>query len=102
MHWAQLQYLSNYLEPNCSSCEKLVPKNQNFCKMKKNPDIHPRNKCAKFQPNRSIFEAFRLWQSFSLVLVKNSSPSPKNQNFWVWIFVVSMSRNTQIIGIKQI
>ena len=44
-------------------------------------DIHPRNKCAKFQPNRTIFEVSRLPQSFNLVLAKNSSPGPKNQNF---------------------
>ena len=51
--------------------------------MKKTPqDIHPRNKCAKFQLNRTIFEASRLLLSFSLVLAKNLSPGPKNQNFW--------------------
>ena len=51
--------------------------------MKKTPpDIHQKNKCAKFQQNRTIFEASRQPQSFSLVLAKNSSPDPKNQNFW--------------------
>ena len=44
-------------------------------------DIHPRNKSVKFQPNPTIFEVSRRSQSFSLVLVKNSSPGPKNQNF---------------------
>ena len=28
------------------------------------PGIYPRNKCAKFQPNPSIFEVSRLPQSF--------------------------------------
>ena len=59
------------------------PKNQNFQKVRNVlPGFHPRNKCAKFQPNRTIFEVSRLPQSFSLVLRKNSSPGPKNQNFW--------------------
>ena len=58
------------------------PKNENFQKMKKTPPgIYPRNKCTKFQPNRTIFEACSLPQSFSLVLAKNSSPGPKNENF---------------------
>ena len=65
--------------------EKLNPRPQKskFLKNEKNtPDIHPRKKCTKFQPNPTIFEVSRLPQSFSLVLAKNSSPGPKNQNFW--------------------
>uniref|UniRef100_A0A7M5V7R9 Uncharacterized protein n=1 Tax=Clytia hemisphaerica TaxID=252671 RepID=A0A7M5V7R9_9CNID len=59
-----------------------VPKIKIFKKWKKTPpDIHLRNECAKFQPNPTIFEVSRLPQSFSLVLAKNSSPGPKNQNF---------------------
>ena len=46
------------------------------------PGIHPRTECAKFQPNRTIFEVSSAPQSFSLVLAKNSSPGLKNQNFW--------------------
>ena len=64
--------------------EKLVPRPQKskFSKSEKTPlDIHPRNKCIKFQQNPTIFEVSRLPQSFSLVLAKNSSPGPKNQNF---------------------
>ena len=42
-------------------------KNQNFEKMKKTPPgIHPRSKCAKFQPNRTIFEVSSLPQSFEV------------------------------------
>ena len=41
------------------------PKNQNFEKMKKTPPgINSRKKCAKFQPNRTIFEVSSLPQSF--------------------------------------
>ena len=58
------------------------PKNEDFEKMKKtSPDIHIRNKCAKFQKNQSIFEVYGLPQSFSLVLGQKGSQGPKNENF---------------------
>ena len=46
--------------------------------------IHPRNKCAKFQPNWTIFDVSRLPQSFSLVLAKSSFPGPKMKIFEKW------------------
>ena len=58
------------------------PQNKYFQKIKKAPPgIYSRNKCAKIQPNPTIFGLSRLPQSFSLVLAKNSSAGLKNQNF---------------------
>ena len=43
---------------------KTRPETPKFLKNEKTiPDIYPRNKCAKFQPNPTIFEVSRLPQS---------------------------------------
>ena len=50
-------------------------------KKKSPPDIHPRNKCAKFQLNPTIFEVPWLAQRFSLVLEITCPQAPKIEIF---------------------
>ena len=57
------------------------PKNENFQKMKKNPGIHPKNNCTKFQPNPTSFGLCRLPLRFWRILGKNRSRGPENENF---------------------
>ena len=50
------------------------------------PGIYPRNKCTKFQPNRTMFDASSLPQSLSLVLAKRTRPQAiKIKIFKKWI-----------------